>query len=82
VAKSAARAFAASTKKAATAATAPTFGNLHAMSMKKTDLEKHLAKKIAGESAGGRGGPGTAMNRREQALERKRQLLEKHRKSK
>jgi len=52
------------------------------MSMKKTDLEKHLAKKIAGESAGGRGGPGTAMNRREQALEKKRQLLEKHRKSK
>ena len=42
------------------------------MSMKKTDLEKHLAKKIAGESAGGRGGPGTAMNRREQALEKAR----------
>jgi hypothetical protein len=51
------------------------------MSMKKTDLEKHLGKKIASDSAGGRGGAGTATNRREQALEKKRQLLEKHRKS-
>ena len=49
------------------------------MSMKKTDLEKHLGKKIA-EGTGGRGGQGTAMSRREQALARKRELLEKHRK--
>jgi len=52
------------------------------MSMKKTDLEKHLGKKIGSDTAAGRGGRGTAMSRREQALEKKRQLLEKHRKSK
>lgn len=48
--------------------------------MKKTDLEKHLGKKLAG-SSGARGGAGTAMSRREQALEAKRALLQK-RKSK
>jgi hypothetical protein len=53
------------------------------MSLKKTDLEKMLAKKIAGTgSATSRGSPGTALSRREQALERKRQLLEKRRKPK
>lgn len=52
------------------------------MSLKKTDLEKLLGKKVAGDSMSGRGGPGTAMNRREQALARKRELLEKRRKTK
>jgi hypothetical protein len=53
------------------------------MSLKKTDLEKLLAKKIAGTgSATSRGNQGTAMSRREQALARKRELLEKSRKSK
>ena len=51
------------------------------MSLKKTDLEKLLGKKIAG-SSGGRGDHGMAMNRREQALARKRELLDKRRKSK
>ncbi len=51
------------------------------MSLKKTDLDKLLGKKIAGESSS-RGGGGAAMSRREQALETKRRLLEKHRKSK
>lgn len=50
------------------------------MSMKKADLEKYLAKKIASGTAG-RGGHGTAMSRREQALARKRELLEKRRKT-
>jgi hypothetical protein len=62
-----------------------TAGEIHpcTMSMKKTDLEKHLAKKIAGTgSATARGNQGTALNRREQALARKRELLEKSRKSK
>jgi hypothetical protein len=52
------------------------------MSLKKTDLEKLLGKKIAGDSMSGRGGRGPAMSRREQALARKRELLEKHRKAK
>jgi hypothetical protein len=52
------------------------------MSLKKSDLDKRLGKKIAGWGGGGRGGQGTAMSRREQALERKRELLQKHRKSK
>ena len=53
------------------------------MSFKKTDLEKMLAKKIAGTgSTSSRGDQGTALNRREQALARKRELLEKRRKSK
>jgi hypothetical protein len=52
------------------------------MSMKKTDLEKHLAKKIASAGTGARGNQDTAMSRREQALARKRELLEKRRKTK
>jgi hypothetical protein len=47
------------------------------MSMKKTDLEKHIGKKLAGDGAGHRGGQGMAVSRREQALARKRELLEK-----
>ena len=50
------------------------------MSLKKTDLEKLLGKRLGG-GQGGRGGHGTAMSRREQALARKRELLEKSRKS-
>lgn len=52
------------------------------MSMKKTDLEKHLGKKLGGGVGNTRGGHGSAMNKREQALEKKRQMLEKLRKSK
>ena len=53
------------------------------MSMKKTDLEKLLAKKIAGTgSANARGNQGTALSRREQALARKRELLARQKKSK
>ena len=53
------------------------------MSLKKTDLEKLLAKKIAGTgSTASRGSQGTALSRREQALARKRELLDKRRKSK
>lgn len=51
------------------------------MSMKKTDLEKMLGKKLGG-AANARGGHGSAMSKREQALEQKRLLLEKRRKSK
>jgi len=51
------------------------------VSFKKTDLEKLLAKKLGGGGQG-RGDHGTAMSRREQALARKRELLEKHRKVK
>ena len=47
------------------------------LSLKKTDLEKQLGKKIAGGDASGRGGRGMALSRREQALEAKRRLLEK-----
>ncbi|MBC8022873.1 MAG: hypothetical protein H7Y14_07125 [Burkholderiales bacterium] len=51
--------------------------------MKKTDLEKLKGKKIAGiGSATARGNQGTALNRREQALARKRELLERQRKAK
>jgi hypothetical protein len=50
--------------------------------MKKSDLEKLKGKKIAGTgSAAARGNQGTALSRREQALARKRELLDK-RKSK
>ena len=53
------------------------------MSLKKSDLDKLLGKKIAGTgSTSGRGNQGTALSRREQALQRKRELLEKGRKSK
>ena len=51
------------------------------MSMKKTDLEKLQGKKIAGiGSANSRGNQNTALSRREQALARKKELLEKHKK--
>lgn len=49
--------------------------------MKKAQLEKLEGKKIGG-SAGGRGGHGEAQSRREQALARKRELLERQRKRK
>ncbi len=53
------------------------------MSMKKTDLEKQLAKKLASGGRGNtRGGGGVASSKREQALERKRELLQKSRKGK
>lgn len=53
--------------------------------MKKADMEKAKGKKISGTgSATGsaRGGQGSALDKREQALARKRELLEKSRKSK
>ena len=51
--------------------------------MKKADLEKHKGKKLGGSGAGmARGGQGAALDKREQALARKRELLEKSRKSK
>ena len=50
--------------------------------MKKPDLDKVKGKKLPGGPDSGRGGMGTALDRREQALARKRELLEKHRKSK
>ena len=49
--------------------------------MKKPELEKVKGKKVGGAS-GGRGGQGMAIDRREQALARKRELLEKARKPK
>jgi len=48
--------------------------------MKKPELEKLLGKKVG--PAGGRGGAHTASSRREQALARKRQLLEQRQKTK
>ena len=51
------------------------------MSMKKADLDKFLGKKL-GKGGSGKGGHGTAMDRREQALARKRELLERLRKTK
>lgn len=50
------------------------------MSMKKTDLEKLTGKKIAGAAGHARGGAGPALNKREQALAKKRELLEKRKK--
>jgi len=51
--------------------------------MKKTDLELHKGKKLArGVSAGGRSGVAGAQDKREQALARKRELLERLRKPK
>jgi len=49
--------------------------------MKKPELEKLLGKKVGGPE-GGRGGAHTASSRREQALARKRQLLEQRQKTK
>ncbi len=51
--------------------------------MKKADLEKLKGKKVLGiGSATARGDLGTALSRREQALARKRELMEKQRKGK
>ena len=50
--------------------------------MKKADLDKMKGKKLPGGPGAGRGGMGTALDRREQALARKRELLEKQRRSK
>ncbi|HEX6633853.1 MAG TPA: hypothetical protein VF038_07775 [Usitatibacter sp.] len=51
------------------------------MTSKNADLEKQKGKKIAGGGSA-RGGPGAALSKRDQALARKRELLEKGRKSK
>jgi hypothetical protein len=48
------------------------------MSMKKTDLEKQLGKKIAGGVGTSRGDRGAALGKREQALAKKRELLQRH----
>lgn len=45
-------------------------------------MEKHKGKKILGGASSARGGQGAAVDKREQALARKRELLEKSRKSK
>ena len=51
--------------------------------MKKSDLEKLKGKKITGGGFGlPRGGQGAALSKREQALERKRELLKKLQKPK
>ena len=50
--------------------------------MKKADMEKHKGKKILGGASMARGGQGVALDKREQALARKRELLEKSRKVK
>ena len=50
--------------------------------MKKAELEKLKGKRIGGTGVNGRGGGGMAMDRREQALAKKRELLEKSRKTK
>lgn len=50
------------------------------MTMKKSELDKRLGKKIAGGGKQGRGSGGDAQSRREQALAQKRALLEKARK--
>ena len=52
------------------------------MTMKKAELEKHKAKKIPLGAAIARGGHGEALGKREQALARKRELLERSRKGK
>jgi hypothetical protein len=57
--------------------------HIKAVELKKTDLEKLKGKKITG---GGlvsvRGGQGEALSKREQALERKRELLRRLQKPK
>jgi hypothetical protein len=50
--------------------------------MKKTDLEKLKGKKIAGGLDAIRGDAGAALGKREQALARKRELLDKLRRPK
>ena len=49
------------------------------MSMKKTDIEKLTGKKIAGGLGSHKGGKGSALDKREQALAKKRELLERAR---
>ena len=49
------------------------------MTMKKAELEKHKAKKIPLGAGIARGGHGEALGKREQALARKRELLERSR---
>ena len=51
------------------------------MTSKNADLEKQKGKKIAGADSA-RGGAGAALSKRDQALARKRELLEKGRKAK
>lgn len=51
------------------------------MSMKMTDLHKQKGKKLGG-GYGTRGGQSSALDKRDQAAARKRELLEKQRKSK
>lgn len=52
------------------------------MTMKKAEMEKKKGKKFSGGLDGGRGGQGSALDKREQALARKRELLEKARRPK
>jgi hypothetical protein len=52
------------------------------MTMKKAELEKTKGKKISVGAGAPRGGHGEALGKREQALARKRELLEKGRGSK
>jgi len=47
------------------------------MSMKKSDIDKLAGKKIVGGLGSHRGGKGSALDKREQALAKKRELLEK-----
>ena len=51
------------------------------MTSKLTDLHKQKGKKVGG-GFGVQGGPGAALDKRDQAAARKRELLEKQRKSK
>jgi MarR family transcriptional regulator, organic hydroperoxide resistance regulator len=60
----------------------PTRNDAIVSNMKKSELDKHLGKKIAGGGTKGRGSGGDAMSRREQALAQKKELLEKARKPK
>ncbi len=50
--------------------------------MKKADLEKLKGKKVGSGVGSARGGQGAALSKRDQALARKRELLEKVRKAK
>ncbi|HEY2628493.1 MAG TPA: hypothetical protein VGI57_05165 [Usitatibacter sp.] len=50
--------------------------------MKKTDLEKSKAKKIEGGVSNARGNMSAALDKREQAVARKRELLERQRRPK
>lgn len=50
--------------------------------MKKSQLEKVKGKKLGPGLGAARGGQGEALDKREQAMARKRELLEKSRKGK